>query len=65
VAFDAVNVKVPVTVVSALIVSVQGDVPEQPPPLHPVNDEPGSATGVKVTVVPIGKLKSSPQAVWQ
>ena len=61
VAFAAVNANDPVTVVKPPArVSVHGDVPLQPPPLHPVNVEPVSGAGVSVTVVPDVKRKGPP-----
>ncbi len=33
-------------------VAVQGPVPEQPPPLHPANEEPAAGAGVNVTGAP-------------
>ena len=42
-----------VTVVAALIVTVQVAVPEQPPPLQPVKVEPATGAAVKVTEVPL------------
>jgi hypothetical protein len=47
-------VKVPATVVGAFIVTTQGPVPVQPPPLQPVKVDPLAALAVKVTVVPLG-----------
>jgi hypothetical protein len=44
-----------VTVVAALIVTVQAPVPEQPPPLQPENVEPAAAAAVKVTDEPVVK----------
>jgi hypothetical protein len=41
-----------VTVVAAFIVTVQGPVPLQPPPLHPVKVEPVAGVAVRVTLVP-------------
>jgi hypothetical protein len=50
------NVAVTATVVLlpglAGSVNVQGNVPEQPPPLHPANDEPDAGAAFKVTDVP-------------
>ena len=43
---------VAVTDRSALIVTVQVPVPEQPPPLQPVNAEPAAGVAVSVTTVP-------------
>jgi len=42
------------TVVFAERVSVQVPVPEQPPPLQPLNADPPAALAVSVTVVPAG-----------
>ena len=44
--------KVAVTEVAAVIVTVQVPVPEQPPPLQPVNVEPAPGAAVSVTIVP-------------
>ena len=41
------------TVCAALIVTVQVPVPEQPPPLQPVNVEPAAGAAVSVTAVPL------------
>ena len=41
------------TVVAALIVTVQVPVPVQPPPLQPVKVEPAAGAAVKVTAVPL------------
>ena len=41
------------TVVAALSVTVQVPVPEQPPPLQPVNVDPAAGVAVKVTAVPV------------
>jgi len=49
-------VKVAVTVVAALKVTVQAPVPEQPPPLQPPKVEPAAGAAVSVTAVPLGKL---------
>ena len=43
------------TDVAALIVTVQGPVPVQPPPLQPVKVEPAAGVAVKVTAVPLVK----------
>src|SRR5438093_79088 len=45
--------KVAVTEVAALIVTVQGPVPEQPPPLQPVKVEPAAGVAVRVRAVPL------------
>src|SRR5437016_1732301 len=50
------RVKVAVTVVAALRVTVQAPGPEQPPPLQPVKVEPVVGTAVSVTAVPLVKL---------
>ena len=47
---------VAVTLVAALNVTTQAPVPEQPPPLHPVNVEPVAGVAVKVTLLPLGKV---------
>jgi hypothetical protein len=44
---------VAVTVVAALSVTVQVPVPEQPPPLQPLNVDPAAGAAVKVTPVPL------------
>ena len=43
-----------VTVVSAVMVTVQGSVPVQPPPDHPTKDAPSAGVSVNVTAVPCG-----------
>src|SRR5260370_37569998 len=48
-------VKVAVTVVAALRVTVQAPVPEQPPPLQPLKVEPVAGVAVSVTAVPPAK----------
>ena len=48
-----VGVKVAVTTVAALSVTVQGAVPEQAPPLQPVKTEVGLGVAVSVTTVPL------------
>src|SRR6058998_576540 len=50
------RVKVAVTVVAALRVTVQAPGPEQPPPLQPVKVEPAAGAAVSVTAVPLAKL---------
>jgi len=45
--------KVAVTVVAAVSVTVQVPVPEQPPPLQPSNVEPALGVAVSVTPVPL------------
>ncbi len=49
----ACRVNVAVTVVAAFMVTTQEPVPEQPPPLQPVNVEPPAAAAVRVTTVPL------------
>ncbi len=49
-----------VTVVAALIVTVQVAVPEQPPPLQPEKVEPAAGAAVKVTEVPLANLVEQP-----
>src|SRR5438094_9989412 len=44
--------KVAARVVAAFSVTAQVPVPEQPPPLHPVNVEPAAGVAVSVTAVP-------------
>jgi len=51
-----VGVKVAVTAVAAVSVTVQGAVPVQVPPLQPVNTEVGLGVAVSVTTVPLTKL---------
>src|SRR5205823_13880690 len=50
------RLKVAVTVVAAMTVTVQAPVPEHPPPLQPVKVEPAAAVAVSVTAVPLVKL---------
>src|SRR5881398_1080884 len=50
------RVKVAVTVVAALRVTVQAPGPEQPPPLQPLKVEPAAGAAVSVTAVPLAKL---------
>jgi hypothetical protein len=45
--------KLAVTDVAALIVTVQVPVPEQPPPVQPVNVAPAEGVAVSVTAVPL------------
>ena len=54
-----------VTVVAALIVTVQVAVPEQPPPLQPEKVEPATGAAVKVTEVPLAYAAAqvAPQAM--
>src|SRR5207247_9999259 len=51
-----VGVKVAVTAVVAVRVSVQGPVPVQAPPLQPVKTEPAAGVAVSVTTVPSSKV---------
>ena len=48
-----VGVKIAVTTVAALRVTVQGAVPVQPPPLQPVKTDPAAGIAVSVTTVPL------------
>src|SRR5439155_17705921 len=48
------TLKLAVTVVAAVGVTVQVPVPEQPPPLQPSNVEPALGVAVSVTAVPLG-----------
>src|SRR3989475_5904382 len=50
------RVKVAVTVVAALRVTVQAPGPEQPPPLQPLKVEPAAGAAVSVTAVALAKL---------
>ena len=45
---------VAVTACDAVMGTIHGPVPEQPPPLQPANVEPALATAVSVTDVPLG-----------
>jgi hypothetical protein len=45
--------KLAVTVVAAFTVTAHVPVPEQPPPLQPLNVEPAAGAAVKVTTVPL------------
>jgi hypothetical protein len=47
-------VNVALTVVDAFIVTGQGPVPVQPPPLQPAKVDPLAALAVNVTPVPLG-----------
>ncbi len=47
------SVKLAVTVVAAVNVTVQEPVPEHPPPLHPAKVEPVAGVAVRVTAVPL------------
>src|SRR5207247_9123426 len=51
-----VGVKVAVTAVVAVRVSVQGPVPVQAPPLQPVKTDPAAGVAVSVTTVPSSKV---------
>src|SRR2546430_17702704 len=51
-----IGAKVAVTVVAADIVTVQGPVPVQPPPLQPRKTEPALGVAVSTTTVPLAKL---------
>ena len=57
--------KVAVTAVAALRVTVQVPVPEQPPPVQPVKREPAAGVAVSVTAVPLVKLAEqvAPQVI--
>src|SRR5262245_22716620 len=46
------RLKFAVTVVAAFIVTLQPPVPEQPPPLQPVNVDPPAGVAVRLTTVP-------------
>src|SRR5205814_8668488 len=46
-------IKVAVTASAAFIVTMQGPVPVQPPPLQPVNVDPAAGVAVRVTAVPL------------
>ncbi len=48
------RLKVAVTVVLAVSVTVQEPAPEQPPPLQPEKAEPAAGVAVRVTAVPLG-----------
>jgi hypothetical protein len=52
-----------VTVVAAVIVTVQPPVPEQPPPVHPANVELTAGEAVRLTIVPWENpsVQSTPQ----
>ena len=45
--------KVTCTDWAAIIVTTQGPVPAQPPPLHPLKDAPDPGVTVSVTIVPL------------
>src|SRR5213593_2611407 len=51
-----VGVKVAVTAVVAVSVSVQGPMPVQAPPLQPVKTDPAAGVAVSVTTVPSSKV---------
>jgi len=57
--------KVAVTVVAALIDTVQLPVPVHPPPLHPANVDPDAAIAVSATDVPLAStsVQSAPQLI--
>jgi len=59
------DANVAVTVVAALITTVQERLPAQPPPLQPVKVEPAAGVAVKVTAVPLanGAEHAAPQAM--
>jgi len=48
-----IGMKVAVTAVAPLSVTVHGPVPEQPPPLQPVKAKPAAGVAVSVTAVPL------------
>jgi len=50
---DCTSVNVAVTDVAALIVTTHVPVPEQPPPLQPLNVDPAADAAVRVTAVPL------------
>src|SRR5881409_3763189 len=50
------TVKVALTVVAAATVTTHAPVPEQPPPLQPVNVLPAAGVAVKVTTAPAPKV---------
>src|SRR5262249_14821068 len=50
------RLKVAVTDVAAFTVTAQLPVPEQPPPLQPVNVEPAAGVALSVTVVPLANV---------
>jgi len=60
-----VELKLAVTVVAALIDTVQVPVPVHPPPLHLANVEPLAAVAVNVTDAPLakGSEQSAPQLI--
>src|SRR5260221_4133559 len=51
--FNCWTLKFAVTVVAALMVTLHDPVPEQPPPLQPLNVDPPAAAAVRVTTVPL------------
>src|SRR5207249_1706211 len=60
-----VRVKVAVTEVSVVMATTHGAVPTQPPPLQPVNTEPGAGLAVRVTVASLANLAEQvdPQSI--
>src|SRR2546427_8503069 len=60
-----VRVKVAVTEVSVVMTTTHGAVPAQPPPLQPVNTEPGAGLAVRVTVASLANLaeQGDPQSI--
>ncbi len=49
---NGASVKLAATDCAALIVTTHDPVPEQPPPVHPVNTDPAAALAFSVTAVP-------------
>src|SRR5437867_5162482 len=60
-----VRVKVAVMEVSVVMATTHGAVPAQPPPLQPVNTEPGAGLAVRVTVASLANLAEQvdPQSI--
>src|SRR5438552_7133244 len=60
-----VRVKVAVMEVSVVMATTHGAVPAQPPPLQPVNAEPGAGLAVRVTVASLANLAEQvdPQSI--
>jgi len=54
----AIAVNVATIVVLAETVMTQLELPEQPPPLHPVKVDPAAAVAVRVTTVPLERFAS-------